>query len=75
METQTILSGEFFPILKTLVTERIAELKKLNQIYENILKDRRLEPFEFNAHRQAGRALKTNELFMILFDSDYLVMQ
>lgn len=75
METQTILSSEFFPILKKLVQERIAELKKLNQIYENILKDRRLEGFELNGHRQAGRALKTNELFMILFDPDYLIMQ
>jgi len=57
METQAIPSSEFFPVLKKLVRERIAELKKLNQIYENILEDRRLEGFELNGYRQAwGRS-------------------
>ncbi|MBF32001.1 MAG: hypothetical protein CL529_12620 [Aequorivita sp.] len=75
IEIEKVEPRIFYPSLRFIVEERIAEIKKEIEHLEFIERSRGLFGYEKTKLAVEGRALTTNENFMVYFDKDYMIMQ
>lgn len=75
IENEFLSPSDFYSQLEITVKTRIAELLKTIQELEYIERDRGLSGFQRAKKVVSGRALTTNENFMIHFDRTYTKYQ